>query len=299
MATDTAALLDQILQGQELIDGLRNEMPNFDDKVCTVRPVDSLSGVIPYLAAKDTMGRDDGAQAVGDNLTESEFELSSIAYACQQFGRKLYIPKAVVQDMDQYMSTLGEIVQTLLENNAISREVKLAALMTNASFNGQQPAGSGAWSLSTSTPVKDILNLKLLKVPKIDMCVIGATSAVELAVHADITAMAGMGFASGGAVPTEGLQNIVASLLRISPADVHIWDTFYNSANEGQTAALGRVTGDFFWAGQQKGLLKIAQKGMQAQLSLIEGHTSYSQGVTDVCVHKRVESFLGGEMTGI
>ena len=81
--------------------------------------------------------------------------------------------------------------------------------MTNATFNATQAAGAGNWSVSTSTPVVDILNLKLNEVPKIDMCVIGATSAVELAVHADITAMAGMGYASGGAVPSSARRSAI------------------------------------------------------------------------------------------
>lgn len=299
MATDQSTLLDQILQGQELLDGIRNEMPNFDDRVCRVREVDSISGTIPYLAAKDTMGSDGGAQAVGAEPDESHFNLSNISYECKQYGRKVNVPKAVVRDLDQYMDALGEMAKTLMEQNAIARENDLAALVTDSSANGQQAVTSGTWDLPASKPVVEMLKLKNSKVPVIDTVLVGATSALELATHPDITAMAGVGFSSGAGVPTSALQDIIASIFGIAPGRVFIWDTFYNSANYGQTTALGRVTTDFFWAGAQKGLLKIAMRQMQGVLSLIEGHTSFSQAVTDTCVHKRAEVLLGAELTGI
>jgi hypothetical protein len=299
MATDQNNLLDQILQGQELLDGIRNEMPNFDDRVCRVRDVTSISGTIPYLAAKDTMGENGGAQAPGSEPDESNFNLSSLSYDCVQYGRKVNVPKAIVVDVNQYMDALNEMARTLMEQNAIAREADLAALMTDSSANGQQAVITGAWSLATSTPVLDILTLKKNKLPKVDTCVIGATSALELATHADIAAMAGIGYASGAGVPTSALQDIVGSLLGIPASRVFIWETFYNSANYGQTTVLARVTGDFFWAGMQKGLIKTALKGMQGNLSLIEQHTSYSQAVTDTCDFVRGEVLLGAELTGL
>lgn len=299
MATDQSTLLDQILQGQELLDGIRNEMPNFDDRVCRVREVDSISGVIPYLAAKDTLGSDGGAQAVGAEPDESHFNLSNLTYECVQYGRKVAVPKAIVHDLDQYMDALGEMAKTLMEQNAIARENDLAALMTDSNYNGQQAASSGVWSLATSKPVVDILNLKLNKVPQVDTAVIGATTAIELATHPDITAMAGLGFSSSGAVATSMLQDIIGKLLGIPASRVFVWESFYNSANYGQTTSLGRVTSDFFWAGKQKGLIKCAMRGMQGNLSLIEGHTSYSQAVTDTCDFVRGEVLIGAEITGL
>ena len=299
MATDQNNLLDQILQGQELLDGIRNAMPNFDDKICAVRDVPSISGTIPYLAAKDTMGSDGGAQAIGADPDESNFNLSSLAYTCVQYGRKVNVSKAVIVDLDQYMGALNEMAATLMEQNAVAREADLAVLMTASGSNGQHAAGAGVWSLSTSTPVKDILGLKLADLPRVDTCVIGATTAIELAVHPDITAMAGVGFSSGAGVPMTAVQEIVGSLLGIPASRVFIWETFYNSANYAQTTALARVTGDFFWAGMQKGLIKCSLKGMQGQLSLIEQHTSYSQAVTDTCTYLRGDVLLGSEITGL
>lgn len=296
---DTSTLLDQVLQGQELIDGLRNAMPNFDDKICTVRQVASQGGVLPYLAPKDTLGRTRGALAVGSDPNPLEFELSNITYDLQQFSNSQKIPKSVARDLDQYMSTMSEIATIVLENNAIDREVTLATLMTASGSNGQHAAAAGAWSLATSTPVKDMLGAKLADVPIVDLVVIGATTATELMVHPDITAMAGLSYASGGAVPEDGLKAIIGRILGCAPANVHIWETFYNSAKVGQSEVLARVTGDFFWMGQKKGLIKFAQTGQQNVLTLVEDHINVDTAVTDICQFKRVNTYFGGEITGL
>lgn len=301
MAVDQSTLLTIIMQGQELLDGLRNEMPNFDDAVCDVRTTDALSGTIPYLAVKDTLGDDNGAQAIGSEPDESNFELSNLSFSCEQYGKRIYVPKAILIDIDQYMNTLAEMAETLMESNCVSRERDLATLMTSSTYAQQQAASNGAWSLTTSKPVVDMLTLKKEKVPKIDTVVIGSQSALELKTHPDITAMAGLSYASAGAVTSDMLQSIVGQILGVPPARVFVWDTFYNSANYGQDAVLARVTGDFFWAGTQKSLIKVAQNGMQSALSLIEGHTAYSQAVVDVCdfVAPPAANFMGGELTGI
>lgn len=301
MAVDSSTLLNVIMDGQELLDGLRNSMPNFDDRVCDVRMTDSLSGTIPYLAFKDSAGVDGGAQAVGADPDETNFELSSLAYEMEQYGRKIYVPKAIVTDLNQYMASLREMAVKLMEENAIARERDLAALLTDSTYNEQQAATNGNWSVPTSKPVVDMLTLKKEKVPVIDTVIIGSQSALELKTHPDITAMAGLAYASAGAVTNDMLQGIVGQILGVAPDRVLIWDTFYNSANYGQTAVLARVTGDFFWAGTQASVKKIAQNGMRSALSLIEGHTSFSQAVVDVCdfVATPAGSFRGGEITGL
>ena len=296
---DTSTLLDQVLQGQELIDGLRNAMPNFDDKICTVKQVASQSGVLPYLAPHVTLGRTRGALAIGSDPNPLEFELSNLTYACKQYANSQKIPKSVARDLDQYMATMSEIAQVILDNNAIDRETALATLMTASGSNGQHAAAAGAWSLATSTPVKDMLGAKLADVPVVDLVVIGSTTATELMVHPDITAMAGLGYASGGAVPEDGLKAIVGRILGCAPANVHIWETFYNSAKVGATAVLARVTGDFFWMGQKKGLIKFAQTGYQNLLSLEEDHINIDTAVQDVCAFNRVNTYFGGEITGL
>lgn len=301
MAFDQNTLLDVIMEGQELLDGLRNDMPNLDDRICKIRPTDATSGTFPYLAPKDTLGDDNGAKALGAEPDLANFELSSLSFEVEQYGKKMPIPKSVLIDANQYMDTLGEMAETLLESNAVAREKDLAALMTDSTYAQQQAAQNGTWDGSTSTPVKDILLLKENKVPKIDTVVMGSTTALELKVHPDITAKAGIGYASGTAIGDDALKSIIGGILGVDPSRVFIWDTFYNSANYGQSATLARVTSDFFWAGQQKSLNKVQQNGMKSALTLIESHTAYEQAVVDVCdfVAPPAATFMGGEITGL
>lgn len=298
MSFDNSTLLSQV--GQEIVDGLRSEIPEFDNQVCEVRTVDSIAGSIPYLAAKDSMGKDLGAGAIGAAPTPIDMNLSSVTYRLQRYAHSIAMDRSEVQDLDQYMSTFAEVAKTLLEYNCVAREADLAALLTDSNFNGQHAAGNGNWSVSTSTPVTDMQQAKYTDAPRADMCILGSQSALELSRHEDITARAGFGYASGGAIPNEQLRAIVAEILGLSgPEAVHIWNTFYNSAKFGQSASLAYVTGDFCWIGEKKGLLKLSQSGQQSQVTVKEEHQVVETAVSDTCDFIRVETFFGTEVTGL
>lgn len=299
MGTDNASLLATI--GQEIIDGLRNELPNFDDRICTVRNVDAISGVIPYLADADTMGKDLGSKAIGSDPTPIDMNLSSATYRCERYSHSLSLDQSQVKDLDQYMDTFGEVAKTLMEYNAAAREADLAALLTDSNFNGQHAAANGAWSVSTSTPVLDIQQAKYADCPRADMVVIGSQSALELMRHPDITAMAGIGYASGGAIPQGALRAIVGELLGISPEQVHVWEQFRNSAKFGQTAVLAYVTGDFFWMGEKSKLLKVAQNGGQSVVTVETNHLKTDTACSDTLDFLRIQTgtFSATEVTGL
>ena len=299
MGTDNAQLLATV--GQEIVDGLRNEIPNFDDRVCTVRNVDAISGTIPYLADKDTMGKDLGSKAVGADPTPIDMDLSSVTYKLERYSHSISMDKSQVQDLDQYMSTFGEVAKTLMEYNAVARSADLAALLTDSGSNGQHSAANGAWSVSTSTPVLDIQQAKYADAPRADMCIIGSQSALELMRHPDITAMAGLGYASGGGIPREALRSIIGQLLGIGPDAVHVFEDFYNSAKFGQSAALAYVTTDFFWLGEKAKLLKIAQNGGQGVVTVETDHLKTDTACSDTCDFIRVQTntFSATEITGL
>lgn len=298
MSFDNNTLLSQV--GQEIVDGLRNEMPNLDDTICTVRNVDAINGSIPYLGAKDSLGKDLGAGAIGAAPTPIDMNLSSVTYKLERYAHSIAMDRAEAQDLDQYMSTFSEVAKTLLEYNCIAREADLAALLTDSGSNGQHAAGNGNWSVSTSTPVTDMLDAKYNDAPRADMCILGSKSALELMRHEDITAMSGFGYASGGAIPKEVLRSIVAQILGLSgPEAVIVWDSFYNSAKFGQSAALAYVTGDFCWIGEKKGVLKLAQNGGQSLVTTNEVHQTVETAVSDTCDFIRVETFFGTEITGL
>ena len=297
MATDKSALLSQV--AQEIVDGLRSEVPNFDDQICTVRQVDAIAGSIPYLAAKDTLGKDLGALDIGSDPLPIDMHLSSVTYKLKRYAHSISMDESEVRDLDQYMSTLSEVAMTLLEYNAIARQADLAALMTDSGENGQHAAASGVWSLTTSTPVLDMQEAKRTDAPRADTVVLGVTSAHELSRHPDITSRVS-NYASGMGIGFEQLRGIIAELLNLpSASSVHIWDTFYNSGKFGQSATLAYVTGDFCWIGEQKGLLKIAQAGANGITTVETNHLKTETAVSDTCTYKRVETYFGTEVTGL
>lgn len=297
MATDKSALLSQV--AQEIVDGLRSTVPNFDDQICTVREVDAISGSIPYLAAADSLGKDLGALDIGSDPLPVDMHLSSVTYKLKRYAHSISMDESEVRDLDQYMSTLGEVAQMLLEYNAIARQADLAALMTDSNYNGQHAAATGAWSLTTSTPVLDMQEAKRLDAPRADTVVLGITSAHELARHPDITSRVS-NYASGAGIGFEQLKGIIAELLNLpSGNNVFIWDTFYNSAKFGQSASLSYVTGDFCWLGEKKGLLKIAQRGANGITTVETNHLKTETAVSDTCAFTRVETYFGTEVTGL
>lgn len=296
MGVDNNTLLTEI--AQEAVDSLRNKVRFFSDLICENRSSDSVNGSIPYLAAKDTLGKDLGAKAIGSDPTPIDMDLSSVAFEMQRYSHSLSLDRSVARDLDQYTSVVGEITETLMEYCAIASDSDLAALMTAAGSNGQQAAANGAWSAAGSTPVLDMQEAKRLLAPRADMAVLGITSAFELARHPDIKE-ATSNYAGSGAVGFDTLRGIVGNLLGISPENVHIWEQFYNSAKFGQSATLAYVTGDFFWVGEKRALLKVKQNEADGVATVETNHLKTEYAVSYTHDFVRVNSFDGAEVTGL
>lgn len=296
MAFDNSTLLREI--AQEAVDSLRNDVTFFCDQISTVRNTDAISGSIPYLAAEDTLGKDLGALAIGSDPTPIDMNLSSVNYDCMRYAHSISLDRSVIQDLDQYTSTVGEVSQTLMEYNAIAADSDLAALMTASGSNGQHAAANGAWSSAGSTPVLDMQEAKRQDAPRADMVVLGITSAYELARHPDIKEMTS-NYSGGGAVPFETLRGIVGGFLGINAASVFIWEQFYNSAKFGQSATLAYVTGDFCWIGEKRALLTVKQNSANGVATVESNHLKTEYAVSHTLDFVRVNSFDGTEVTGL
>lgn len=299
MAFDNSTLLTQI--GQEIVDSLRSEREDFDDMVCTVRNVDSISGRIPYLAAADTLGKDLGALAIGSDPTPIDMNLSSVTYECVRYAHSLAMDRSEVVDLDQYANTFGEVAATLMEYNSIARQADLAAYLTDSNNVGQHAAANGNWSVNTSTPVLDMQEAKRADCPNVDSVILGRTTADELCRHEDFTA-ANANYASGYAIPYAQLRGYVGEILGINPANVYIWDTFLNSAKFGQSAALAYTTGDFCLLYEKAQILKICQNGANGVVTVETSHMKTETAVSDTCDFVGVAAgtnFRATEITGL
>lgn len=299
MGLDNSTLLT--VTAQDTVDTVLQEMgPAMDDLLCTIEEVDAIKGTLPYFAAKDQAGKDLGAIAIGSDPIPVDFDLSSISYACERYHHSCSLDQSEIQDLNQYTSALAKAVALPMLYNRIAREADLYALMTNASFNGQQAASNGAWSLSTSDPYVDMQAMQFNDVPVIDMAVMSLSTLHDLQVHPATKEMAGAAYAGSAVAPMSIVRQAIANTFEIDPSRVFVWKTIQDASKFGQAFSLSRVvSGDFFWAGQQAGLIKVTQRGQQNRTTVETDHLRIENAVADTCDFLRVETYAGGEITGL
>lgn len=298
MGLDNSTLLT--VTAQELVDVKLAEMgPAFDDIICTPKLVDAIEGTFPYYAAKDQAGKDLGSTAIGADPTPVDFDLSSVSYACERYSHSCQLDQSEIQDLGQYSGALDPKIELPMYYNRVARESDLHALMTDSGSNGQQAAANGNWSVTTSTPYEDMQLLQLNDVPLIDMVVISFKTLQELQRHPDTAQMLNAGFAGSGVFGASAVRSAIASVYEIDPSRVFVWKTIENTAKFGQSFALGRIMDEFFWAGQQQGLVKVSQIGQQNRATVETDHLQIDNAVHDTCDYLRVETFAGGEITGL
>ena len=295
MSFDNSTTLEQI--GQEAVDSLRGVRTDFDDMVCTVVNVDGIRGKLPYLPSSTTLGKDGGALAIGSDPTPIDISQSSVSYECVRYARSIRLDRSEVSDLDQYHNTIGEVAATLMEYNATARQRDLSALITDSSFVGQHAAGNGNWSAASSTPVLDIQEARYNDAPGADTVIMSLKTANELSRHEDITAMSGFGYASGGMISREALRSLIAEIAGVQ--NVYIMDGFYNSAGDGEAAALAYVQDEFFGLYNKRGLIKVKQNGVNDLVTVVEKHVCYEWALTDTCDFVTVNDFRLTEVTGI
>lgn len=298
MGLDSSTLL--AITAQELVNTKLAEMgPAMDDLICTQIERDALEGVLPYYAAKDQTGKSRGSIAIGADARQVDFDLSSVNYKMVRYANACTLDESEIQDLDQYRGALDPKITLPMLYNRIDRETDLYNLMTDSSFNGQQAVSAGTWDLATSTPYVDMQNVQLNDVPVIDMVVISFKTAQELQRHPATKEMAGAAYSGSGVTTTSLVRQAIANVYEISPENVHIWKTVANSAAFGQAFTLTRIMDEFFWAGQKAGLLKVSQPGQQNSATVEIIHKKVENAIHDTCDFLRVETFAGGEITGL
>jgi hypothetical protein len=304
MAFNDASLLE--VTTTDIIYGLRDELGAFADKVCQRYSRKALSGVEPIFATKDTLGRTVTGVSPGATISDRNSELTSLSYNMLEYPKLQSIAKATLTDLEQYMDPLSELAQTLMADVDAGIDVALAALLVSATFNNSQAAATGIWSLTTSTPILDLQNA-VDKTPKADTLILGNTSARELSRHPDLKERSS-NYTGAGSMGYDQLRGVLGEALQINPARVFIFDSFYNSANEGQTAVLARQAGDLAWVGHSRGLRlyeqDYAQYGSDAPdngglLSVRDVHNRWEIAYRRVLQVVRGDKDLGVYMTGI
>lgn len=295
---DSGSLLRQI--AQDFVDGLRNEGTlDFASQVCTVKTRPSMKGSEAYRASVHSLAKDLGGQAIGSDPVAISQAMSSLDWNMVRYSNGTSLDQSEIEDLEQYMDPIGEYTSTLVEYVDVSIESDLLTLLTNASFNGSSAAANGVWSLPSSTPVEDMQTIKSAKAPGANMVIVGHQTALELIRHTDMKESSSY-YSGGGAL--EGgyaaLRATIGNILGISPADVSIWDTFYNTSLEGQAASVGYIAGDVFWVGNKRGLLCVEQT-TSGQATTVEKHLQVELAYSKTLDLIRIDPLLGAYMTGL
>jgi hypothetical protein len=290
----------------DIIYGLRDTVGAFADTACQRYSRKALSGIEPIFATADTLGRATTGRVPGSTISDRNSELSSLSYTMLEYSKLQSISKATLTDLEQYMDPLSELARTLLDDVDAGIDVALAALLVSATFNESQAAATGTWDLTTSTPILDLQNA-VDKTPKADTLIVGNTAARELSRHPDLKERSS-NYSGSGSMGYDQMRGILGEALQIDPARVYIFDSFYNSANEGQTPVLARQAGSLAWVGHSRGLRlyeqDYAQFGSDAPdngglLSVKDEHNRWEIAYRRVLQVVRGDKALGVYLTGI
>jgi hypothetical protein len=241
----------------DIIMGLRAQQGAFADSVCHRLTRLALTGADLTVPTAQSLGQPRGKQAVGANIRDRNLETGSVTYAMGEFSSRINIPKATITALSEFLDPLSELAQALMQDVDRGIDAALATLLVNGTYNNAQSASNGVWSLSTSTPIKDLQDA-LNKTPGADTLILGQTSAQELARHPDLKEMSS-NYSGAGAIPVSAMQSYLGEVLSIPSANVQVFGTFVNSANPGQTHALAYQAGDLAWIGHKNGLRAYEQ----------------------------------------
>lgn len=295
MSVDNSTLLRQT--SQDIIDGLKKEQGAFADIACTALSRPSIKGAEPYRASKDTLGRDFGKQAIGTDPIPVNFSMSSLNWDMGVYNHMFTLDEAEVVDLEQYMDPLTAYLRTIKDSVEVAIDNDLSALLVNGSFNASHAAANGNWSASSSTPVLDMQEAKRTDCPEADMCILGLTSAYELARHPEFKE-AVSNYSGGGAISFGAMRNGVAEVLNIPAANVHIFGTYYDSANAGQALSIAYSAGDLCWIGVKRGLIKTEQPN-SGLVDVQRAHGKVEVSYRRVLDLQRVDTNLGTYITGL
>ena len=298
MGVDNSTLLRniafEIAAGLEAEDG-----PGFDELVCTVKDRVSITGTEPVRANEDMSPRQVAEQNINDDPVEVGFNLGSVDWTLGMVSRKTTLSEAQMNDLGQYMDVVGDYVRYLRKTARMTREGSLKTAMGDFA---DVAATGGAWSTSASKPVSSIQNAIEASCPGCDTIVIGRVSALELARHADVKEFLS-NYPGDGAMEMGSLKQAIANIAGIDAGSVHVWNSWYNSVEEGQAQTTkftkANIAGDYFAGYVKRGLQYIRQPSATGPMTVETDHKKTALAWTEYFDHVCVGSTLGFELTSI
>lgn len=253
---------------QDFLRGLMNDPANRPaaDVLPIQRTERSLMGRERYESSKFTLPQGGTQkQAIGAPIPFIDQSLDYVDWDMGVFQRGWTATKQEIEDTDSFRNTIQQKTNLLYEHVGTLLDLYMKTELTDSNKNVEVSASNGKWNVSTSTWVSDVQDNVRDNVPGANLCAMGKNTADYIARHPATKDMLGVSaYPSDGAAPKAAVVRIVAEVLGIPAANVHIFDRFYNSAAAGLSKSLAYEFGNFFWVGYQQALLKYEQPGSSA-----------------------------------
>lgn len=303
-----------MLQGlaQEAVHGLRSKRGTLADQVCLTYTEKSTEGDIPVYPSLHTLASIDTNTPLQNPLgvapREEGYAMGSTSYKMARWDSVISTDKAILRDIEQFAQGANPLMDAIMAKVDLKIDRTLNTILVDTNVNASQGVGNGVWTLNNSTPSLDIQNA-FNKTPGANICVIGLDVAQALGRHPEFkeksSNYSGSGFSSFDTV-----KAVIGDITGIPAADVYIGESFFNSANKGQTLALTYGFSKTFWLGHKNGLLLVEQDYSgdlgderplnEGVVTVMEKHNMIEFGYGRVGQIKRAgDAHLGCVVTGV
>ncbi len=214
-----------------------------------VAPVPKLSDKYFVYDKRSRLAYPDDAIATRGDANEINDSRSQDNYSCQDYGYKNFLDAGVLDNQDAPLNEMVDLIEAINDGIAFRREKRIAAKVTTTtnypSGNTVTLAGASQWDSATGgNPVKDLQDARAALWHGRGPGMLRAWSSLEvynvLARHPQILDM----FKYGGTAPGLATPQMIASFFGFD--DYVIGEAREDTANEGQTAAYGRIWGKYF-----------------------------------------------------
>lgn len=219
--------------------------------------------ILPFLAVKEKTGKyakygkenfrtytGSIMRAPGVRAHTVDYSVSQGSYICTEKSLEKQIPWEMYKNVDDPYDPKRDAVSILMDNLWVNQELVTSAFMSSTANITQNTtlAGTDQWSDSTnSTPFADIRTaintVRDATGMRPNTMAIGEKAFLALKDHADTREQ--LKYTNAGQPSDDQLVTFLKSFFRLT--DVIIGTAVYNSANVGQTDALGAVWGGHCW----------------------------------------------------
>lgn len=297
MAHNLSTLPGQIVR--ETIMGLMSDSQALIDRIGRKVPVKGIQGTIPVLPSVNSLAREDlqGGIAEGAEAKPIDTFNSNLSYATLRYTGIAYLTDGAKIELDDFgVNSLEYYLSLCMMQVAAGINKDTDDVLKSTSLNIETAANNGAWSSSSSTPIRDIREARRASGYG-DTIILGRDAAEFLMEHPDMIAR--LSNFSGGSLA----QGELVDLLRRTfsgVTNVVIGSNLYNSATEGQSASLAYQFDGLAWVGHSDDLVIPEQTG-EPQTATFREEPRDATGLRytrRLCV-KRPNQDKGSVITGV